>query len=121
LNRYGRRAKAGIGIKKGKGVSFMHEDGQTFRVRVAGWQNSRQVSFRGNSVAMEVARISCSHCATCAGRIHYVENALRGEGKRDYVGGGVIVSLPYPETLAKTPGVAAGFLSGKLGLSISAA
>jgi|GEM_PF-4912536 hypothetical protein len=92
-----------------------------FRVWVGGWRNSRQVSFDRDKVAIEVARISCSHCTTCSGRIHYVENALRGEGERSYVGGGVIVSLPYPESLAKTPAVAAAFLSGKLGLSVSPA
>lgn len=90
----------------------------SFNAWVGGWSRSRQVVLAKREITLEVARINCSHCPTCRGRLDYVQSRLNGEGKQTYEGGGVLVTLPYPTGLAKTPETAASFLSGKLGLTV---
>ncbi len=91
---------------------------QQFRAKVGGWMYPRLVVLEKGQVTMEVARISCSHCPTCSGRINYVQNRLNGEGKLAYQGGGVLVTLPYPADRGRSQIKVTEFLGEKMGLQI---
>lgn len=90
-----------------------------FRVRIGGWSNSRLVVLEKEQVTMEVARINCSHCATCSARMHYVNARLRGDEKMSYQGGGVLVTLPYPKGRAKNQLRVTEYIGERLGLQVS--
>ena len=69
-------------------------------VRVAGWSRTRLVENRGDAVAMEIARISCSHCATCSRRMDAVTGRVHGAGLNvqwERRGGGYFIVLPLPD------------------------
>jgi hypothetical protein len=71
-----------------------------YYVDVCGWRRERLVEVRGNTVAMEIARIACSHCAVCSGRMETVINNVKKAGlnvnweRRE---GGQMIVLPLPE------------------------
>jgi hypothetical protein len=87
-----------------------------FNIWVAGWSRTREVTVENGEIALEVARISCSHCATCSGRLQAIRQRVGRESREDYRGGGVLVILSYPATEEQTPEAAAKFLAGKIGL-----
>jgi len=89
-----------------------------FRARVGGWSYPRLVTLEKGRVAMEVARINCSHCVTCRGRMNYVQSRLRGEGETIYAGGGVLIQLDYPKGRDRNLISITQFLSEKFGLQI---
>lgn len=51
-----------------------------FYVEVSGWSRDRLVEVRGEKVAMEIARISCSHCSTCSDRMNTVTSRIHRAG-----------------------------------------
>ena len=69
-------------------------------VRVSGWNRLRLVENRGNEVAMEVARINCSHCSTCSRRMNTVTGNVHSAGllvKWEDRRGGKIIVIPLPK------------------------
>ncbi len=80
-------------------------------VRVDGWSRTRRIEHRGDEVAMEIARVDCSHCATCSKRMDTVTSNVHRAGilaKWERVGGGHFIIIPLPPSadpirhLAKT-------------------
>ncbi|MCX6712824.1 MAG: hypothetical protein NTY66_01300 [Candidatus Vogelbacteria bacterium] len=72
---------------------------KSLRVVVEDWSRSRLVENRGDSVAMEVARFSCSHCPTCSNRMDMVSSRVHRHGlavRWENVRGGrfIVLSLP---------------------------
>ena len=69
-------------------------------VKVRDWSRPRLVENRGNAVAMEVARISCSHCSTCSSRIETVAARVHFAGIRvkwERRKGGQLIVIPLPK------------------------
>ena len=69
-------------------------------VRVGDWSRTRQVENRGNAVAMEIARINCSHCSTCSQRMDAVTSRVHRAGLNvdwERRGGGDFIVVPNPE------------------------
>lgn len=73
---------------------------KTLSVSVDGWSRSRTVEVRGNKVAMEIARVSCSHCATCSRRMDTITGQVHRAGLEvewERVGGGHFIVIPLPK------------------------
>jgi len=69
-------------------------------VDVSGWSRERLVEFRENAVAMEIARTSCSHCATCSERMETVSRRVHQAGlivDWEQRGGGQLIVIPLPK------------------------
>ncbi len=88
------------------------------RLRVQGWQYSRRAIVRDNTLYMEIARASCSHCSTCSGRIRTVESRLLGSDTpwRFVNLNGSIHLAVEPQQMPASVG---NYMSGLLGLQIS--
>jgi hypothetical protein len=77
----------------------MKENG--WYVSVEDWSRNRLVEFRKGAIAMEIARISCSHCSTCSKRMETVSRRVHDAGlkvdweRRD---GGCLIGIPLPKT-----------------------
>ena len=90
-----------------------------FKVQVSGWNRFRDVRVEHGKVSMEIARVDCSHCATCRRRVEHVEAALRGQAyTREFVGGGIYYSLNLPDECSDDERKTSEFLSRTLRLSI---
>jgi D-arabinose 1-dehydrogenase-like Zn-dependent alcohol dehydrogenase len=60
------------------------------------------VENRGNAVAMEIARINCSHCSTCSRRMETVTSLVHRAGLVvgwEQRGGGYFIVIPNPQGL----------------------
>lgn len=73
---------------------------EQFSVSVYSWSRTRTVEVRGDKVAMEIARFSCSHCATCSRRMDTVSSCVHQHGltvEWEQVRGGYFIVIPLPE------------------------
>jgi len=71
-----------------------------FYVQVNNWSRNRLVELRSKDVAMEVARINCSHCPTCSNRMDTVASRVHRAGlvvKWEQRGGGRMIVIPLPK------------------------
>ncbi len=87
------------------------------QLNVAGWTYPRHAYVADNHLFFEVARINCSHCATCSRRMSAAESSLSHAGVASSwhrKGGGYYLSVPYDQE--REP---AEFLSDLLGLTIT--
>lgn len=90
---------------------------KSIKVVVENWSRPRLVENRFRTVALEVARINCSHCSTCSRRMETVTSRVHMAGlKVDWErrNGGWLIVIPLP--VDKDPVV---HLSRMLGLGIS--
>ena len=90
---------------------------RVIKVVVMDWDRPRLVEDRGNAVAMEVARIECSHCATCSRRMDTVTSRVHSAGLKvewERREGGYLIVIPLPD--GKDP---VTHLTKVLGLRIS--
>ena len=89
-----------------------------FRLYVSGWRYSRRAMVRGNTLFMEIALSSCSHCPTCSNRIRTVESRLQGSDTlwkfQHFDGGLYLVVAPK-----QMPADVGNYMSDLLGLRIS--
>ena len=79
------------------GTATVAHGHQELRVLVNSWQYSRRVVVEPQRVMIEIARMSCRHCPTCAGRTDSIENRLRGSKlpwKWEFMNGGMFLSIP---------------------------
>lgn len=73
---------------------------ERYYVEVEGWSRNRLVEVRDGKVAMEIARVNCSHCSTCSRRMETVTKRVHQAGlnvdweRRE---GGYLIVIPLPE------------------------
>ena len=93
-----------------------------FQTTVSGWSRFRDVRVENGKVSMEIARVNCSHCATCRRRVEHVEAALQGQAyAREFVGGGIYYSLNLPDECSGDIRKVTEFLGRTLRLDIRSA
>lgn len=63
--------------KQYKGGERMTE--KELRLRVQGWRYARRARVENNTLYVEIALASCSHCSICSSRIRTVESRLLGK------------------------------------------
>jgi len=72
---------------------------KVMKVVVENWARERLVENRGNVVAMEIARISCSHCSICSQRMDTVASRVHRAGLKvewERREGGYLIVVPLP-------------------------
>lgn len=99
----------------------MEEDVTALTLYVDGWSNARRGLLAGETLMMEVARLSClANCSTCAGRIWTVSSRLQGKSMPwSFIStkGGLFLVVPAPESKAEV----GNYLSELLGLRVATA
>ena len=89
-----------------------------FRLRVGGWRYARRARVENNTLYMELALASCSHCSTCSNRIRTVESRLQGKDtpwRLVHLDGGLYLAVEPREM----PASVGNYMSDLLGLQIS--